>query len=183
MNETIIRPAAVRDIRGIHRLLNHYAREGLLLPRSLNELYESVRDFVVAAADDAVVGCCALHVSWEDLAEVKCLAVAESHRGSGLGRRLVEQCLTQAAALGIDTVFCLTYQVEFFARLGFVVVDSKRLPHKVWGECVHCPRFPDCDETAMAFWTTGEPRADGMLGGPELSPGNSLPVPGNDHGT
>jgi len=177
MNEVALRPATVRDVKGIHRLLNHYASQGLLLPRSLNELYEGVRDFVVAVTDEGVlVGCCALQVSWENLAEVKCLAVDEDRRGQGLGRQLMERCLEDAAELGLTTVFCLTYQVEFFARLGFVVVDRKRLPHKVWGECVHCPKFPDCDETAMVYWVDGEPVAEGTIGGPPMTPGSAVDV-------
>jgi len=173
-----IRPATVHDIRDIHRLLNDCARKGELLPRSLNELYEGVRDFFVAESDAGVVGCSALQVSWENLAEVKCLAVGESCRGQGVGRKLVERCLQSAAALGIDTIFCLTYQPEFFRKLGFEVVDRSRLPHKVWGECVHCPKFPDCDETAMVHWAAGPPDAAdaSTIGVPPLTPAVAPPA-------
>ena len=167
-----IRPATVRDVRDIHRLVNEYAQGGLLLGRSLNELYEGVRDLLVAVSDGVVIGCCALKVCWEDLAEVQSLAVDRAYHGHGLGRRLVETALRRAAELGIDTVFALTYQTEFFARCGFVIIDRERLPHKVWGQCVHCPKFPDCDESAMVYWAHGEPVANTAekLGVPPLTP-------------
>ncbi|NCO38049.1 MAG: GNAT family N-acetyltransferase [Armatimonadetes bacterium CG_4_10_14_3_um_filter_66_18] len=167
-----IRSATVRDVKAIHRLLNEYATQRLLLPRSLNELYEGVRDFFVAAEGERILGCCALEVAWENLAEVKCLAVASECQGRGVGRQLVERALADSAALGITAVFCLTYQVEFFTRLGFVVIDRERLPHKVWGDCLHCPKFPDCDETAMVFWANGEQDlgGNGQLGVPPLTP-------------
>lgn len=120
-----------------------------MLPRPLGELYESNRDFFVAVDDDGdVIACGALHVVWEDLAEIKCLAVAKPHQKEGIGKALVGALIAEADKLGIPKVFCLTYQGEFFKRLGFRGVPKDTLPHKVWGECIRCPHFPDCDEEA-----------------------------------
>ncbi len=143
-----IRAAALPDAPGIHRLLDTYAREHLLLARSLGAVYENLRDFRVAV-DGALLGCTALHLVNERLAEVKSLAVAPAAHGRGIGRALVENACDEAAAWGLERVFCLTYQVDFFARLGWVRVDRSRLPEKIWSECVRCDRFLDCDETAM----------------------------------
>lgn len=144
-----IRKATLKDAMDIYNLINHYAKEGLLLPRSLNSIYENIRDFWVCEVDGEVVGCCALHVVWEDLAEVKSLAVKEEHRGKGIGEALVMACLKEAKELGIKRVFVLTYAVGFFSKLEFEEVDKAKLPHKVWGECINCVKFPVCDETAL----------------------------------
>lgn len=151
-NKPILRKAVIRDVKPIHRLLYHFADQGLLLARSLSELYDHIRDFYVledAARGDWVVGACALGVCWEELAEIRSLAVAEDRRGMGYGRRIVEACLVEARALGVRQVFALTYEVAFFERLGFAEVEKSVLPHKVWADCLKCPKFPDCDETAM----------------------------------
>ncbi len=145
-----IRPAALADVEAIFRLLGRYAEDGLLLPRSRGELYESLRDYAVAvAATGAVVGCAALHIYGPHMAEIKAVAVERTVRGQGYGRRLVEAQRAEAGRLGLERLFCLTYQPEFFARLGFSRVDRSRLPEKVWGECVRCPRFLACDEIPM----------------------------------
>lgn len=144
-----IRRATISDVRRIHALVNEYAREQLMLPRPLGELYENNRDFFVALDDDGeVAGCGALHVVWEDLAEIKCLAIAKTHQKQGLGTALVRALVAEAQALGLPKLFCLTYQGEFFKRLGFRYVPKDTLPHKVWGECIRCPHFPDCGEEA-----------------------------------
>lgn len=151
MAEYYIRKARIPDVKGIHGLLMHSGGMGLLLPRSLHDLYNKLRDFYVLADRDAetVHGCCALAITWEDIAEVRSLAIAEELRGRGFGKRLVEACLSEAVTLGLFRVFTLTYQVEFFARLGFTVVDKEVLPQKVWADCLNCPKFPGCDETSM----------------------------------
>lgn len=148
-----VRKARIQDVRPIHALLMECSRQGLLLPRSFNQLYSHLRDFFVLAReqDGAVMGCCALSITWEELAEVRSLAVAEQCRGQGWGRRLVEACLSDALTLGIYRVFTLTYQTDFFQKLGFEVVSKDKLPQKVWAECLHCPKFPDCDEIAMSI--------------------------------
>lgn len=135
----------------IHKLVNHFADNGLMLARPLSEIYENIRDYFVVCHHDEVLGCAALHVSWEDLAEIKSLAVADKWQHHGLGSRLVEACLEEASHLGIETVFSLTYVPSFFEKLGFKMVDKSRLPHKVWGECYLCPKFPNCDEVAVVY--------------------------------
>jgi amino-acid N-acetyltransferase len=148
MNVTI-RKAVLADAPHLQRLINDYAGKGLMLPRSRQSLYEHVRDYLVAASDGRVVGCVALHVSWEDLAEIRSLAVAEEAQGTGIGTSLVRAAVEDARALGARRVFALTFVETFFAALGFQHVDKSELPHKIWQECVHCIHFPDCDEVAL----------------------------------
>jgi len=144
-----LRKAILQDSVGIYSLINAYAKEGLLLPRSLNSIYENIRDFWVYEEDGQLIGCCALHIVWEDLAEIKSLAVAKNMRGKGIGTRLVQACLMEAKELGVKRVFVLTYSVDFFEKLGFYTIPKENLPHKVWGECINCVKFPSCDEVAM----------------------------------
>ncbi len=145
----IIRRAVTRDVLAVQRLVHEYAERGLMLPRSLSQLYENVRDLFVAEEDGVIVGNCALHVSWKDLAEIKSLAVAEAYQGRGYASQLVRACLDDATVLGIERVFALTYVPEFFERLGFVRIDKALLPRKVWTECVYCPKFHGCTEVAV----------------------------------
>ncbi len=146
----MIRKAKIGDIHSIHSILAHFGEKGLLLPRPLSDLYDHLRDYAVYVDDEErVVGIVALHISWEDLAEIRSLAVLESHQGKGIGRALVEFAVSEALTLGIYRVFTLTYQPGFFEKMGFKEVDKKVLPHKVWADCLKCPKFPDCDETAM----------------------------------
>ena len=152
------RQARLADVPAIHAIIGTFAERRLMLSRSLGELYETVRDFIVAESEPGgIAGCVALHIDTAAIAEIKALAVAEAAHGRGLGRGLVEAAIAEAARLGLERVFCLTYQVEFFAKLGFAKVDRSRLPDKVWGECVRCHRFLDCDETAM--WRLVDPAA------------------------
>ena len=138
------------DVPAIHALIAKAAKTSPVLPRSQAALYETLRDFFVSEnAEGTVVGCCALHISWTDLAEIKSLSVDESARHRGLGKTLVQTCLDEALDLKIRRVFCLTAAIEFFAKLGFREVDKHELPHKIWGDCINCPKFPDCDELAM----------------------------------
>jgi len=141
--------ARLSDIPQIHRLVNHFAERGDLLPRSMSELYENLRDFFVVRRNNEVVGCAALHICWADLVELKALAVVEEWQHRGIGRALVEACLQEARELGVPVVFCLTRDPEFFHQFGFHEVDRMSLPRKIWGECQRCPKFPYCDETAM----------------------------------
>jgi len=157
----MIRKATMADVRQIYELLRLFADKGLLLGRSLSSLYDQLRDFNVFvrnggdAAPAEVVGTCALHICWENLAEIRSLAVAEAYQGTGIGRELVQAGLNEAVALGIRQVFTLTYQPGFFKKLGFQEIDKKELPHKVWSDCIQCPKFPDCEEVAMNW--TAEP--------------------------
>lgn len=145
----MIRKAEIGDIRQMQNLINAFAREDLMLPRSLNELYENLRDFWVAEDSGKVLGCCALHIAWDDLAEIKSLAVAKNAQGKGAGRKLVETCLKEAKGLGVKRVFVLTYQQGFFKKFGFRKIKNSSLPHKIWAECINCCKFPHCDETAL----------------------------------
>lgn len=147
----MIRKAIIADTRDIHRLLLNYARDGLVLPRSLAELYESIRDFYVEVEAERVIGTAALNICWEDLAEIRSLAVNAEYGGRGIGRRLVQSCLDEARELGIRRVFALTYQPEFFQKLGFSEIEKSELPQKIWGDCMKCAKFPECDEIAMSI--------------------------------
>ena len=127
------------------------SKQELLLPRSYSDLYSHLRDhYVIAEAEGPeILGCCALSIVWDSLAEIRSLAIVSSLRGMGWGRKMVESCLSEAITLGIYKVFTLTYQVAFFKKLGFVEISKDVLPQKVWADCLRCPKFPDCDETAM----------------------------------
>ena len=147
-----VRKATVKDVQIIHKLLNHFAGQSLLLPRSLSELYDHLRDYFVFDPDEPgleIQGVCGLGICWEDLAEIRSLAVSEDHAGRGAAKQLVDKCLEEAAALKLKRVFVLTYVPAFFSNLGFAEVDKAVLPHKVWADCLKCPKFPDCDETAL----------------------------------
>jgi len=147
----IIRKAKIRDVRSIHKILSYYANQALMLPRSLSELYDHLRDFYVAENDEdgTLVGACTLCISWEDLGEIRSLAVVEEAQGMGFGSKLVEACLAEAVELGLSRVFVLTMTREFFARFGFREIEKSKLPHKIWADCIKCPKFPDCDEISM----------------------------------
>jgi amino-acid N-acetyltransferase len=145
-----IRPARVSDVPAICDLINYYAERGLMLHRSRESAYESVRDFYVAVAEDgAVIGCVALSVFWSDLAEVRSLATVPARRGTGIGSRLLAEALQGANELGVRRVFTLTYEKDFFSRHGFAVIDRQELPEKVWRACLACPKADACDEIAM----------------------------------
>lgn len=150
-NALKVQRAAVTDVRAIHELVNGFARRGEMLPRTMAEIYESLRDFSVVRQSDQVVACGALHVLWEDLGEIRSLAVREDHQGQGLGVLLVRAHLQEARELGLRTVFALTYRPEFFERLGFRQADVMTLPRKVWNECYRCPKFPTCNEIAVVI--------------------------------
>jgi amino-acid N-acetyltransferase len=146
-----LRKARMGDIEAIYALVNGYGREGVMLPRSRAELYDALRDFLVADRGGELVGCAALTIQWDNLAEIKSLAVAREHQRRGIGRRLVRSCLAEARRLGITKVFALTTTPDFFAGIGFEPVSRETLPHKIWSDCVRCPKFPDCDEFAVAI--------------------------------
>jgi amino-acid N-acetyltransferase len=147
----MIRKARIGDVIDIQRMLAEFAEQGKLLARSLSDLYTNLRD-IFAAEDEKsgkVVGCCCLHIIWENLAEIRSLAVESTHQRRGIGRRLVEACIVEAGELGISRVFTLTYETSFFERMGFRVVDKNIFPQKIWADCLHCPKFPVCDEVAL----------------------------------
>ncbi len=147
----MIRKARIRDVKVIQGLLKEHADRGELLPRPLGDLYDFMRDFTLFEETQGgpVMGICALHVCWEDLAEIRSLAVRPDHQRQGIGSKLVTNALTEALELGINRVFTLTYRPDFFAKHGFQTVDKTLLPQKIWADCLKCVKFPDCDETAM----------------------------------
>jgi len=144
-----LRKADIRDAKRIQLLIASYAKQDLMLPRSLLDIYEHIRDYLVASVGKNVVACCALHVCWENLAEIKALAVDEKFKAKGVGTGLVKAAIKEARVLKIRKLFCLTYIPVFFKRHGFKKISRTRLPHKIWTECLQCHKFPNCDEQAM----------------------------------
>ncbi len=147
----MIRKATIGDVKGIQELINFYAEKDKMLPRSLNELYENIRDFFVYENDGMILGCVALHVAWEDLAEIKSLAVTESTQKQKIGTELIKSAFEDAKKLNIKKIFALTYVPTFFEKFGFKKVEHSKLPHKIWSECIRCIKFPNCEEVAMVI--------------------------------
>src|SRR4051794_15910295 len=173
--QTMIRPATIHDVPAIQAIINSHAELGKMLFKSYAELYENLRDFAVYEINGEVVGCAALAIIWADMAEIRSLAVANEHRGRGIGRRLTEWCVDEARRLQIRKIMSLTYEQAFFEKLGFVVVAKENLPLKVWSDCVRCPKRDGCDEIAMVRELTDVP----MMVMPTAAPtprGVSIPV-------
>ena len=149
-----VRKARLADVADMCRMINYYAEKQQMLPKTLLQLYENLRDYSVAfdpSAPDQVMGCGALHIYWENLAEVRALAVAPDIMRKGVGTALVDELLDEARTLGVEQVFCFTYQPGFFSRFGFIQVEHSAMPLKVYNECFHCPKFNKCDELAMVL--------------------------------
>lgn len=153
-----IEKAAIRDAPQIHELVSRFASREEMLPRPLAEIYEHLRDFFVVRENGRVKACVSLSIMWEDLAEIRSLAVDGQWQEQGVGVLLVRVCLDEARSLGLRTVFALTKQPSFFEKLGFHQADVMSLPRKVWGECFRCPKFPQCDEIAMIIELDTDPR-------------------------
>ncbi len=147
----MIRKARIGDARAIQGLIEGSASKGEMLHRSLSEIYDNIRDFYVFHGDRSLLGTCAVHICWEDLAEIRSLTVLEEERRKGIGSKLVRACLREAKQLGVRKVFALTYEPSFFQLFGFGIVDKAALPHKVWSDCLKCVKFPDCDEVALTL--------------------------------
>jgi len=146
----MIRKAAIKDVVAIHELLAYYAEQGELLARPRSELYDHLRDFsVFEDGSGNLLGCCALAFCWKDLAEIRSLAVSPDHTGKGVGTALVEDAIAEAIRFEIEKLFALTYRPTFFTRFGFSRIDRNQLPIKIWGGCLNCVKFPNCDEIAM----------------------------------
>jgi len=147
----LIRKAGIGDVKTIHKMIAEQAQSGHILARPITEIYSQVRDFSVSVDPETgeIVGCGALHVVWEDLAEIRSLAVKTSLHGKGIGSALVEALLEESRDLGIKRVFVLTYRRTFFERQGFEVMEKSLLPQKIWADCMRCTRFPECDEIAL----------------------------------
>ncbi|MCK9573879.1 MAG: N-acetyltransferase [Candidatus Omnitrophica bacterium] len=145
-----IRKAKIIDAKEIYSLINSWSKEGKVLERSLNYIYENIRDFWILEAKNKIIGSCALHVvGWQDLGEIKSLVVSKKFQDKGIGTKLVERCIAEAENIGIKNVFALTFVPQFFKTLGFREIDRKNLPHKIWSDCVDCIYFPDCQEKAV----------------------------------
>ena len=149
VKEPIVRKAMVKDVPVIADIVNYHAKMGVMLPRPISRIYDNVRDYVVIESNGDILGCGALHVMWSDLAEIRALAIRDEYVGKGLGRSLVDNLLEEAKSLGIEKVFVLTYKADFFKHFGFSVIDKSELPHKIWGDCINCMHFPNCDEVAL----------------------------------
>lgn len=146
----IYRKAKFDDIEAIFNLVSNYASQGIMLQRSRNSLYETLRDMIVAVSDDGeVIGVGGLHIIWDRLAEVRTMAVSPKMTRHGIGAEIVKRLIAEGTELGVEKFFTLTYKPGFFQTLGFETITKEELPHKVWKECIDCPKFPNCDEIAM----------------------------------
>ena len=147
----MVRRALIKDVPEIHKLVNYYAQQHKMLPVALSYLYERVRDFFVYTDGESggVLGCGALIISWADLGEIRSLAVRSDAFHKGIGTAIVNECIEDAATVGLEKVFVLTYETDFFGKFGFKEIDKSELPHKIWSVCLNCPKYPNCDETAM----------------------------------
>jgi amino-acid N-acetyltransferase len=147
-----IRKAKLTDVPDIHRLVNHYAGERIMLPRTLTDLYENVWEFTVVVEEEGrLIGCGALKLYNQEVAEIRSLCVDESLKSKGIGREIMEELLDEAEAFGLKTVFALTVAPTFFEKLGFRQVPRERFPTKVWRDCLRCERYTCCDEKAVTL--------------------------------
>ena len=145
----MMKKARIKDGPEIQRIINLYAKEGKMLQRPILEIYENIRDFFVLRQGGKISGVAALSICWDDLAELRSVAVIKSRLKKGLGKKLIQRCMKEAKELGIKKVFVLTYIPDYFMKFGFKEVDRAELPHKIWKDCVNCPKFPDCGEVPM----------------------------------
>ena len=144
-----IRAAKVQDVKQIQKIIEFYADNKEMLHRSLNSIYENIQEYVVVENKDQIIACGALHVSWEDLAEVKALAVSKNFARQGIGRKIVKTLEKNAMKLGIYSTFALSFKPEFFKKLGYEIISREVLPQKIWSECINCHLFPDCGEIPL----------------------------------
>ena len=148
-----VEKAKITDAREVYEFIRKYASKGVVLPRPISEIYEKIREFFVVRKNRKIIGTVALHIVWEDIAEVRSLIVDEKMRGKGIGKNLLNAALGEARKLKIPKVFALTREPEFFARFGFKKVSKNKLPQKVWADCINCPLFPDhCDEVPVIIY-------------------------------
>lgn len=146
-----IQPAKLSDMPKVHALITPFADKDEMLHRPLSELYENLRDYFVIKDGDDVIACASIHIVWDDLAEIKAVAVREDYQAHGLGKMLMNRCFDEARELGLASVFVLTHKPSYYDQFGFELVDVMKLPRKVWGECLRCPKFPHCNEYAMVY--------------------------------
>lgn len=145
----MVRKAVLNDVQSIYDIVEAFAKKGVMLHRPAADICDSLRDFFVYEDNGAILGTCALHICSGDMGEIRSLAVRESHTRKGIGSKLIHACLDEARSLGLKKVFALTYRTVFFHKLNFRVINKEILPHKIWGDCIKCVKFPNCDENAV----------------------------------
>jgi len=145
----MVRRAKLQDVKKIRKLVNFYAKKNEMLPISLSELYDNLRSFYVFEKKGRILGCGSLRITWDRLGEIRSVAVQKSKHKKGIGKKIVKACLQEAKELGLKEVFVLTYQPQYFKKMGFKDISKDKLPHKVWQDCIKCVFFPDCEEDAL----------------------------------
>ncbi len=147
------RQAKFSDVEEIYNLIAGYASQGIMLPKPHNVLYETIREFIVAEeiSTKKIIGTGALHLTWNELAEVRSMAIQPEYKRHGIGAEIVKKLLEEGKEVGVKKFFTLTYSSEFFQSLGFKTTTKESLPHKIWKECIECPKFANCDEIAMIY--------------------------------
>ena len=151
----MVRKAVSGDVQAIYSIVEAFAKKGIMLHRSEADICASLRDFFVYESGGRILGTCALHICSSDMGEIRSLAVREGHTRAGIGTKLVTACLDEASSLGLKKVFALTYKTAFFNKLRFKVINKDSLPHKIWGDCIKCVKFPNCDENAVIIAIEG----------------------------
>lgn len=150
-----VRPAKTTDVDKMYQLIKANSDNQIMLPRSRYKIFSRLQGAIILEdANQDIVGCGVLVILWGDLAEIQSLVVAPHTRGRGYGKKIVEVLIEKAVSLGIPKVLALTYQVDFFAKLGFTIIGKDSIPRKIWGECLECPKLESCDETAMMYYIT-----------------------------
>lgn len=149
MQTVVCRKATETDVEALYELIEDYAQKGIMLPRSRQALSRLIDTFVVAEIDGQIVGCGSLFRLGADLVEIRSLGITDGHKGQGIGSKLMEKLLEEAGRQGLSKVMALTYEVSFFLKNGFHVVEKEIFPEKVWTDCVHCPKQHACDEIAV----------------------------------
>lgn len=149
MKSLKIRKATIKDSKKIRDIVNTFAEQGKMLPLSFNQIYERIRDFWVIEKNKQIIGCGALKPVWKDLAEIRSVAIKEKFQNKGYGKLLIEKIIEEAKEMGFKKIFVLTYKPEYFKKFGFKKIQKAKLPHKIWIDCVNCPKFPKCDEIAL----------------------------------
>lgn len=158
----MVRKAVSGDVGAIYEIVEAFAKKGIMLHRTEQDICDSLRDFFVCESDGKIIGTCALHICSSEMGEIRSLAVRKGHTRRGIGTELVTACLAEAASLGLKRVFALTYRTDFFNKLRFRVISKDSLPHKIWGDCIKCAKFPNCDENAVIIAVEGH---DSLKGG------------------
>ncbi len=146
----MLRKANIKDAKSIYSLIGEWARKNVVLSRSLNYIYEHIRDYWVFEYKGKIIGVCGLHiVGWQNLGEIKSLVVDKKYHKRGIGKVLVKACIEEAKSLKIKNIFALTFIPSFFKKFGFKKINKNRLPHKIWSDCLNCVFFPHCKEEAV----------------------------------